>query len=82
MGRVVNIHEAKTHLSRLLEEVQKGEVVTIAKAGEPIAQLAPLPRVDIVFGRFAGQIEFDDSVFADADTEVLAMFDEELGIDQ
>lgn len=81
MGRVVNIHEAKTHLSRLLEEVQKGEVVTIAKAGEPIAQLAPLPRVDIVFGAFAGQIEFDDSGFADADTEVLAMFDEELGID-
>lgn len=82
MGRVVNIHEAKTHLSRLLEEVQKGEVVTIAKAGAPIAQLTPLPRADIVFGRFAGRIEFDDSLFLDVDTEVLAMFDDDLGIDR
>ena len=82
MGRVVNIHEAKTHLSRLLEDVQKGEVVTIAKAGQPIAQLTPLPRVDIVFGRFADQIEFDDSLFLDPDAEVLAMFDEDLGLDR
>ena len=34
---VVNIHEAKTHLSRLLERVQAGERVTIARAGMPIA---------------------------------------------
>lgn len=38
----VNIHEAKTHLSRLLDEVSRGEEVTIAKAGEPIARLVPL----------------------------------------
>lgn len=82
MGRVVNIHEAKTHLSRLLEDVQKGEVVTIAKAGQPIAQLTRLPRVDLVFGRFEGQIEFDDSLFLDVDADVLAMFDEDLGIDR
>jgi prevent-host-death family protein len=36
---VVNIHEAKTHLSRLLERVQAGEEITIAKAGRPIAKL-------------------------------------------
>lgn len=35
----VNIHEAKTHLSRLLERVQQGEEVVIAKAGKPIAKL-------------------------------------------
>ena len=35
----VNIHEAKTHLSRLLEKVQQGEVVVIAKAGKPVAKL-------------------------------------------
>lgn len=35
----VNVHEAKTHLSRLLEQVQAGEVVTIARAGKPIARL-------------------------------------------
>ena len=35
----VNIHEAKTHLSRLLEAVERGEDVVIARAGEPIATL-------------------------------------------
>ncbi len=35
----VNIHEAKTHLSRLLEQVRLGEEVIIAKAGKPVARL-------------------------------------------
>ena len=39
MSDVVNIHEAKTHLSRLLKRVQAGEEITIAKAGKPIAVL-------------------------------------------
>ena len=39
MDRVVNIHEAKTHLSRLLALVEAGEVITIARAGTPIARL-------------------------------------------
>ncbi|MCK0509411.1 type II toxin-antitoxin system Phd/YefM family antitoxin [Aromatoleum anaerobium] len=37
---VVNIHEAKTHLSRLLEIVERGEEVVIARAGQPVARLA------------------------------------------
>ncbi len=40
--RVVNVHEAKTHLSRLLERVQKGEQVVIAKSGRPVARLVPV----------------------------------------
>lgn len=40
MQTVVNIHEAKTHLSRLLEVVERGEEVVIARAGQPIATLA------------------------------------------
>lgn len=40
----VNIHEAKTHLSRLLEKVQQGEEVVIAKAGKPIARLVKIER--------------------------------------
>jgi prevent-host-death family protein len=40
--RTVNIHAAKTQLSQLLEEVQKGEEITIAKAGKPVARLVPL----------------------------------------
>lgn len=38
----VNIHEAKTHLSRLLERVAAGEEIVIAKAGKPLARLVPL----------------------------------------
>lgn len=37
----VNVHEAKTQLSRLLEEVEAGERVVIARAGEPVAVLSP-----------------------------------------
>jgi prevent-host-death family protein len=36
----VNVHEAKTHLSRLLTRVEAGETITIARAGRPIATLA------------------------------------------
>jgi prevent-host-death family protein len=39
----VNVHEAKTHLSRLLARVLAGEEVVIAKAGKPIARLVPMP---------------------------------------
>ena len=38
-----NIHDAKTHLSRLLSRVAQGEEVTIAKAGRPVAKLVPIP---------------------------------------
>jgi prevent-host-death family protein len=40
--KTVNIHEAKTHLSRLLARVAAGEEITIAKAGTPIARLVPV----------------------------------------
>jgi prevent-host-death family protein len=40
--RIINIHEAKTHLSRLVEEVSAGEELTIAKAGKPLARLVPI----------------------------------------
>lgn len=38
--QIVNIHEAKTHLSRLLEAVEQGEEVVIARAGRPVATLS------------------------------------------
>ena len=41
--RTVNIHAAKTHLSRLVEQAAAGEEIVIAKAGKPMARLAPLP---------------------------------------
>ena len=42
--KTVNVHEAKTHLSKLLERVRAGEEVVIANAGEPIARLIPFAR--------------------------------------
>ncbi|CAN5214588.1 type II toxin-antitoxin system prevent-host-death family antitoxin [soil metagenome] len=42
MKTQVNIHEAKTHLSRLVERAANGEEIVIARAGRPIARLAPL----------------------------------------
>lgn len=39
----VNIHEAKTHFSKLVDRVLQGEEVVIAKAGRPVARLVPLP---------------------------------------
>jgi prevent-host-death family protein len=42
MSEIVNIHEAKTHLSRLVEQVAAGSEIIIAKAGKPMARLAPL----------------------------------------
>jgi len=58
MGEAVNIHEAKTHLSRLVERVEAGEEVVIARAGRPVARLVPYrhrtaPRVP---GRWRDQI--------------------------
>ncbi len=44
MTVTVNIHEAKTHLSRLLARVQAGEEVIIAHAGKPVARLVPVGR--------------------------------------
>jgi prevent-host-death family protein len=41
MLQMVNVHEAKTHLSRLLQRVIDGEEIVIAKAGKPIARLLP-----------------------------------------
>lgn len=55
--RQVNVHEAKTGLSRLLEEVEAGERVVIARAGEPVAVLVPYRTVTRKrrLGQFAGQ---------------------------
>ena len=42
MPTIVNVHEAKTHLSRLLEQAHAGEEIIVAKAGKPYARLVPL----------------------------------------
>ncbi len=42
MAEPVNIHDAKTHFSRLVERVESGEEIVIARAGRPVARLVPL----------------------------------------
>ena len=69
----VNIHEAKTHLSRLLERVAGGERVIISKAGRPIADLVPHRAIDVAFGGLRGQLTYDDAVF-DVDPEIQERF--------
>jgi prevent-host-death family protein len=44
MDKAVNIHEAKTHLSRLIERVEAGEEITLARAGKPVARIVPIRR--------------------------------------
>jgi len=55
--KIHNIHHAKTHLSRLIEEVMEGETVVVAKAGKPMVQLVPVAAAggDRPLGLLAGK---------------------------
>lgn len=70
----VNIHEAKTHLSRLLERVANGERVIISKAGQPVADLVPHQRTPVVFGGLRGEVSYADHAFDDLDPDIQRMF--------
>lgn len=74
---LVNVHEAKTQLSRLLERVRAGEEIVIAKAGKPCARLVPLdPPPQRVLGRYRDRDgEIPDSVFDSLDETDLAAWD-------
>ena len=62
----VNVHEAKTNLSRLLAQVEAGEEVTIARNGKPVARLVGIqPRGKRQPGILKGRIEIPDSFFFD-----------------
>ncbi len=62
--RTVNIHEAKTQLSRLVEQASKGEEFIIAKAGKPMVKVVPLDAHDAALPRrlgfLAGEIKVPD----------------------
>ena len=72
-AKPVNIHEAKTHFSRLIARVLKGEEVVIARSGVPVARLVPvdLPRRNRVLGMFRGQC-WESPDCWDSDPEVEA----------
>ena len=72
----VNIHEAKTHLSRLVEEVAAGREVVIAKNGVPRARLVPLERGrKLKFGVLKGKLRYPDDFDAPLPASVLALFE-------
>lgn len=76
MAETFNIHEAKTHLSRLLRRAQSGEEIVIARGGKPIARLLPIeaatPRaLGRDQGRFVVPADFNDPL----DPALLAEFE-------
>jgi prevent-host-death family protein len=70
----INVHEAKTHLSKLLERVALGEEVIIAKAGKPVAKLVAVhqPKTRI-FGSAKGEFTVPDD-FNEPDPEIEKLF--------
>jgi len=76
--RTVNIHDAKTHFSRLVDAATSGEVIVIAKAGVPVAKLTRLD-APVAQARRIGFLEGAASIPDDFDTlmqdEIVAMFE-------
>jgi len=77
--KTVNIHEAKTHLSRLIEEAIQGEPFIIAKAGRPVVKVtaidAPEPRAIRRTGFLAGLISVPDDFDQMGADEIATAFD-------
>ena len=75
--RTVNVHEAKTHLSRLLERVVRGEQVVIAKAGRPVAKLVSIGTSTggRELGRDAGTVWIADNFDASLPDAIIADFE-------
>lgn len=76
--RTVNIHEAKTQLSRLVDRAAKGEPFIIAKAGKPLVKVVPLaagePREARRLGFLAGEIAVPDDFDRMGEAEIAALF--------
>lgn len=73
----INVHEAKTHLSRLLDRAETGQEFVIARAGRPVARLGPLVRrgrkrrLGLLDGKFKVPDDFNDPL----PDEVIAAFE-------
>ena len=76
MPAVVNIYEAKTHLSRLVEQAAKGREFIIAKAGKPLVRVIPIepPGAERALGFLAGQGVVEADVKEAFRGEIEAMF--------
>jgi prevent-host-death family protein len=74
------MHEAKTHLSRLVERVEAGEEIVIGRAGKPVAKLVPYQpeRPRRVPGAWKGRITIADDFDDDLPAEILEAFEADL----
>jgi prevent-host-death family protein len=77
MSEVVNIHHAKTHLSKLIERVSSGEEITIARAGKPVARLVPFepPAGERRPGSARGLIQIGEDFDAPLPDSIVNAFD-------
>lgn len=75
--RTINVHEAKTTLSKLLRRVQAGEEIVIAKNGHPVARLVPVtePPRDRDLGFAAGEVSIAPDFDAPLPADLLAAFE-------
>ena len=74
--RSVNVHDAKTHFSKLLARVERGEEILIARAGTPVARLVPERRRPApVFGADHGKLVVPEDFDAPLPADVLASFE-------
>ena len=76
--RTVNMHEAKTHLSRLVDQAAKGEPFVIARAGKPLVKVVPIedapkPATQRI-GFLVGNVKLPDDIKAFARDEIEEMF--------
>ena len=81
----VNIHEAKTHLSRYIERVENGEVVVICRHNKPVAEIRAIAQDDVApvvarplarkDGLLKGRVSWTPGAFAPMNEEELAAFD-------
>lgn len=76
MPQTVNIYDAKSNLSQLVERASAGEEIIIAKAGRPMARLTPLrsARAPNLIGALAGQVKIGPDFDAPLPEDILAAF--------
>lgn len=72
---VVNVQEAKTHLSQLLQRVAAGEEIVLARSGVPVARLVPITTSPRRPGRGKGRLTLSDDFDAPLPDEVLDAFE-------
>ncbi len=77
--QTINIHEAKTHLSRLVDQAAKGKVFIIAKAGKPMVKVMPILDAELEgtkkLGFMSGEIEVPDDFDSLGKADIIALFE-------